>query len=87
MTMSAYDYMLSVNNNQQIVQQKLKTYTDRLITRAGAYRPAINLLGAVVVVTATDRRYRLNDSDTMGMVFRDAIGNDRSVVIEYRIHW
>jgi hypothetical protein len=86
-TMSAYDYMRSVNNNQQIVQRKLKIYTDRLITRAGAYRPAINLLGSVVVVTATDKRYHLNDSNTMGMVFRDAIGDDRSVVIEYRIPW
>jgi hypothetical protein len=85
--MSLHDYVRSINNNQQIVQQELQTYTDRLLTSAGAYSWAIGLLGTAVVVTATDRRYHLNDSNTMGMVFKDATGSERAVVIEYRLPW
>ncbi len=86
--MPSYDYyMRSINNNREIVQQELQAYSESLLANAGAYGPAIGLLGAAVSLAATDRRYRLNDSKTMGMVFRDAASSERAVLIEYRMPW
>jgi hypothetical protein len=85
--MTASDYQRSVSNNQAIVQRQLQTYSERLLDSAGAYGPAIGLFGAAIAVAATDTRYNLNDSKTMGMVFRDTTGSDRSVLIEYRKYW
>ena len=85
--MPSSEYLRSVDNNQEIVKQQLQTYSARLLDSAGAYRPAIGLLGAAVAVATTDTRYTLNDSRTMGLVFRDTTGSDRSVLIEYRKYW
>jgi len=85
--MPSGDYLRSVDNNQGMVQHELQTYSVRLLTSTGTYRPAIGLLGAAVAVAATDTRYNLNDSRTMGLVFRDTAGSDRSVLLEYRKFW
>jgi len=81
------DYERSVSNNQELVKQQIKTYSDRLLANAGAYGHAIGLLGATIAVVSTDKRYNLNDSKTMGMVFRDTASNERSVLLEYRKSW
>ena len=86
-TMPSSDYQRSVSNNREIVQQELQTYAERLRAKTGAYGQAIGLLGATIAVAATDTRYHLNDSKTVGMVLRDTASNDRTVLVEYRKTW
>ena len=85
--MASQEYQHSVNLNRDIVQQQLEIYSDRLLARSGYYGQAIGLLGAAAVLAATDRRYNLNDSKTVGMVFRDTASSDRTVLLEYRKVW
>ena len=87
LSMKPGDYLRSVENNQEIVQQKLQAYSEKLLASAGVYAPAISLLGAAVSMAAKDRRYSLNDSKTMRMVFRDPARSRRAVLIEYRKFW
>ena len=86
-SMTLHDYQRSVDNNQEIVQRQLKAYSEKLLEGSGAYAPAIGLFGAAVSLAASDRRYALNDSKTMGMVLRDTARSKRAVLIEYRKIW
>ncbi|MGD2112874.1 MAG: hypothetical protein PVI50_05770 [Gammaproteobacteria bacterium] len=85
--MPADEYRRSVHRNRDIVQQQLEVYSDRLLARAGEYGKAIDLFGAAVALAATDRRYHLNDSKTLGMVLQDTASSNRSLLLEYRMHW
>lgn len=85
--MTADDYARSVDNNQDIIQQGLQHYSERLREHAGALAPTLDLVGAVVAVAAHDRRYSLNDSRTVGMVLRDTASSDRTLLFEYRTAW
>lgn len=87
LSMTPDEYLRSVDNNQEIVQQKLQAYSEKLLASAGVYAPAVSLLGAAVSMAAKDRRYSLNDSKTMRMVFRDPARSRRAVLIEYRKIW
>ncbi len=81
------DYERSVSNNKELVQQQIQAYTERLLANAGTYGHAIGLLGATIAVASTDKRYNLNDSKTVGMVFRDTASNERAVLLQYRKSW
>lgn len=85
--MSYADYRRSVYHNRDIVKQQVGVYADRLLDHAGDYGRAVGLFGVAVAVAATDRRYHLNDSKTVGMVLRDTISSDRTVLLEYRKAW
>jgi hypothetical protein len=86
-SMPSDEYTRSVDNNRELLEQELRAYSERVLASAGAYAPAIGLLGAAVAVAATDSRVHLNESKTMGMVFRDTASSDRSVLLEYRKSW
>jgi hypothetical protein len=85
--MSDAEYRRSVDRNRDIVKEQMDVYADRLLERAGEYGKAVSLFGAVAAVAATDRRYNLNDSKTVGMVLRDTASSDRTVLLEYRKVW
>jgi hypothetical protein len=81
------DYLRRVDNNRKIVRQELQVYADRLISSDDYSDRAIGLLGAAVVGSLTDTRVHLNDSRSLGMVFRDTAESDRSVMIQFRKTW
>ncbi|MGB5541726.1 MAG: hypothetical protein WBO37_16715 [Gammaproteobacteria bacterium] len=81
------EYQRTVDHNRDMVQQQLQVVSLRLLTKAGDYGQAVGLLGTAVAVAATDQRVNLNDSKTVGMVFRDTVSGDRTVLLEYRKAW
>lgn len=85
--LSYADYRRSVDRNRNLVKAQLEVCADRLVEQAGDYGRAVSLVGAAVAVAATDRRYHLNDSKTVGMVLRDTSSSDRTVLLEYRRFW
>jgi hypothetical protein len=85
--MPSDEYQRTVQRNRDIVQQQLEVYADRLLEHAGHYGQAVSLLGSAVAVAATDRRYHLNGSRTLGMVLRDTASSNRTVLLEYRKNW
>jgi len=85
--MLPHDYARTTDNNKLLVYQGLKTYSDRVLANAGAYGPAVGLLGAAIYLAANDRRYHLNDSKSMGVLLKDSASSDRSVLLEYRKAW
>jgi hypothetical protein len=86
-TMTSGEYQETVAHNRDILQDQLEDYAGRLLNRTGGYGRAAGLFGAAVAVAVTDRRYSLNDSRTLGMVLRDTVSSDRTVLLEYRRHW
>jgi hypothetical protein len=87
LAMSDAEYRRSVDRNRDIVKEQMNVYADRLLERAGEYGKAVSLFGAVAAVAATDRRYNLNDSKTLGMVLRDTASSNRTVLLEFRKAW
>lgn len=85
--MASHDYQRTVDHNREMVQQQLQAVSVRLLSKAGDYGQAVGLLGTAVAVAATDQRVNLNDSKTVGMVFRDTASTDRTVLLEYRKAW
>lgn len=85
--MSSDTYQHTVHRNRDIVRQQLHIYSDRLRERAGAYGQAVGVLGAAVAIAATDQRYHLNDSKSVGVVLRDTASSERTVLLEYRKSW
>lgn len=81
------DYLRRVDNNRKIVRQELQVYGNRLLFSDDYYGRAIGLLGAAVAASVTDTRVHLNDSRSLGMVFRDTAESDRSVLIQFRKNW
>jgi len=85
--LASQEYLSTVNHNREMVQQQLQVVSLRLLAKAGDYGQAVGLLGTAVAVAATDQRVNLNDSKTVGMVFRDTASSDRTVLLEYRKSW
>jgi hypothetical protein len=85
--LSRNDYLRIVNDNREIVQRRLQAYSESLLEDTGVYSPAVSLLGTAVSLAASDRRYSLNDSKTLGIVFRDAANSDRALLFEFRKGW
>jgi hypothetical protein len=81
------DYLRSVINNRALVQRELQLYASRLVSRDDITGSALNLVGAAVASSVTDTRIHLNDSKSLGMVFRDAAQSDRAVLFEFRTSW
>lgn len=81
------DYLRNVDRNRAAFQQELEVYANRLAPRNAYYGKAINLFGAAVAASVSSASVHLNDSRTLGMVFRDAADSDRAVLIRYRKTW
>ena len=85
--MQADEYRRSTRQNQKIVQQGLAGWASRKLADSGAYGPALGILGATIDLAANDRRYRLNEAGTMGVLLRDSTRSDRALLLEYRTRW
>ncbi|MDX1696770.1 MAG: hypothetical protein R3308_00700 [Thiohalobacterales bacterium] len=78
------DYQHRTGNNMLVLRQGLSEWSGRIRDSGGAYVPVASAVGAAISLAASDRRYSLNDSKTMGLVLRDSTSSDRSLMLEYR---
>jgi hypothetical protein len=85
--LSEEEYLRSVDHNREVIQQELQVYANRLVPSDSYYGAAAGVLGAAVAASVSTACLHLNDSRTLGMVFRDAADSDRSVLIRYRKTW
>lgn len=85
--MQTQEYQRLARQNQEIVQQSLADWASRKLADSGAYGPALGILGATIDLAANDRRFRLNEAGTMGVLLRNSASNDRTLLLEYRTSW
>ena len=57
------------------------------VVSLGVPSPAINLVGAAVVLAVDDLKVPLNRSRTLALTIEDAVEEDRSAMVELRFAW
>jgi len=78
------EYLYRVRTNRTIVRQELRVFARHMLDGEGVYGGTAGLVGAAFAVAATDTRVNLNDNGTMGVLLRDTVSADRTVMFQFR---
>ena len=85
--MSPHEFREATRNNQRLVGDTLKTYSENVFTSIGLSKKNINYVGAAIGLAVQDARFHLDDKKMLALEIKDITDGDRAVFVGINMDW